>query len=292
MPLAARVVAPPSRFSDHERIEAIDARAASEVRLTGVSRRDTLGDRKRVLISGASSGIGKATAVRFANESWDVCLNARRESVLLDVRSSLRPGRHLICAGDYSDPATACSIHAAILENWGGLDALVNCAGAYFGVDPIESPMAEWRKSFDLIVNGALNLTRASVPLMTDGGRIIHITSIHGVRAEVGSSSYAMAKAALNQYCRTLALELAPRGILVNAIAPGFVRTPMSVVDGVNELDTEWFRRSYVDGHHLPLKRAGLPEEIAGAALFLAGPDATYITGQVLAVDGGLTITF
>ena len=106
------------------------------------------------------------------------------------------------------------------------------------------------------------------------------------------ASAYAMAKAAINQYSRALALELAPRGILVNAIAPGFIDTPMSVVNGVNELESDWFRQNYVAGHHLPLKRAGQPEEIAGVALFLAGPDASYITGQVITVDGGLTITF
>ena len=83
------------------------------------------------------------------------------------------------------------------------------------------------------------------------------------------------------------------RGILVNAIAPGFVRTPMSVLpDGTNELDGQWFRQNYIDGHHLPLKRAAAPEEIAGVAAFLAGPDSSYITGQVITVDGGLTITF
>jgi NAD(P)-dependent dehydrogenase (short-subunit alcohol dehydrogenase family) len=101
-----------------------------------------------------------------------------------------------------------------------------------------------------------------------------------------------MAKAAINQYCRVLAVELAPRGILVNAIAPGFIDTPMSVIGGVNELESDWFKRNYVLGHHLPLRRAAQPEEIAGVALFLAGPDASYITGQVIIVDGGLTITF
>jgi 3-oxoacyl-[acyl-carrier protein] reductase len=101
-----------------------------------------------------------------------------------------------------------------------------------------------------------------------------------------------MAKAAVNQYCRSLAIELAPKGILVNAIAPGFVQTPMSTVNGVSELESEWFKQNYVEGHHLPLKRAGQPEEIAGVAFFLAGPDASYLTGQVITVDGGLTVTF
>ena len=142
------------------------------------------------------------------------------------------------------------------------------------------------------MVNGALYLTRAAVPLLHDGGRIVHVTSIHGDRAEALASSYSMAKAAINQLCRVLAIELAPRGILVNALAPGFIDTPMSVVNGVNELESDWFKQNYVQGHHLPLKRAARPEEIAGVAFFLAGPDASYITGQVITVDGGLTITF
>lgn len=121
----------------------------------------------------------------------------------------------------------------------------------------------------------------------------MHITSIDGQRAERMASAYAMAKAAIDQYCRSLAVELADRDILVNAIAPGFVNTPMSVQgDGVNELESEWFEREYVKGHHLPLRRAARAEEIAGVAWFLCGPDASYITGQVLTVDGGLTITF
>jgi len=127
---------------------------------------------------------------------------------------------------------------------------------------------------------------------MADGGRIVHVTSIHGSHAEDGSSAYAMAKAAIDQYCRALAVDLAPRGILVNAIAPGFVDTPMSVIDGENELESDWFRANYVEGHHLPLRRAAQPEEVAGVAWFLTGPDSSYITGQVIVVDGGLTITF
>jgi 3-oxoacyl-[acyl-carrier protein] reductase len=251
-----------------------------------------LDDRKKALISGASSGIGEATARRFAAEGWDVCLNARRGDRLAALAAGFPLGEHLICPGDYSDPDVAARIGQSVRQAWGRLDALINCAGVFMPVDPVDSTMDDWRKPFDLMFNGGVNLTRMAVPFMTAGGRVIHVTSIHGERAEAKASSYSMAKAALNQYCRALAVDLAPRGILVNAIAPGFVATPMSVVDGVNELESEWFKQHYVEGHHLPLKRAGRPEEIAGVAWFLAGPDASYITGQVLTVDGGLTITF
>jgi len=250
-------------------------------------------ERKRVIVAGSSSGIGEAIAIRFAREGWDVCLNARRERQLLEIKARLAPGDHLVCPGDAADPSTTEAMRAAVEKEWDGrLHALVNSVGVWMVGSAIETPLAEWRQVFDLLVNAGVNLTRTAVPFMTDGGRIIHITSIHGRNSEAGASAYSMAKAALNQYCRSLAIELAPRGILVNAIAPGFVETPMSIVNGVSELEGEWFKRNYVEGHHLPLKRAGQPEEIAGVAFFLAGPDASYLTGQVIAVDGGLTITF
>lgn len=248
--------------------------------------------KKRVVVTGASSGIGKATAERFALEGWDVAVTARRGELLEALRAGFPPGKHLVCAGSYDDPALVERLRDMISAEWGQVDALINCAGVFMGADPVTTPLEEWRKPFDLMVNGAVYMTRMVVPLMPDGGRIVHVTSIHGERVEKRASAYAMAKAALNQYCRALAVELAPRNILVNAIAPGFVDTPMSVVDGVNELETEAFRKFYVDGHLLPLKRAGQPEEIAGVAFFLAGPDSSYLTGQVLTVDGGLTITF
>lgn len=247
---------------------------------------------KRVIVTGASSGIGKATAIRFAQEGWDVCLTARRKQLLETLCNELPSGKHLVCAGPYEETATAERIQEVVQREWGQVDALVNCAGVYMGADAVKSRIEDWRKPFDIMVNGAVFITRAVAPIMKDGGRMIHVTSIHGERVENQASAYAMAKAAINQYCRGLALELAPRRILVNAIAPGFVDTPMSIVNGVNELEGEWFRQNYIEGHHLPLKRAGQPEEIASVAFFLAGPDSSYITGQVITVDGGLTITF
>jgi 3-oxoacyl-[acyl-carrier protein] reductase len=249
-------------------------------------------DKKKIVVTGASSGIGRATALRFAREGWEVCITARRENELHKLAAEFPPGDHLICPGDYSDPATAISIGKAIREKWDRLDALANVAGIYFGADAIDSPLEEWRRPFDMMFNGAVYMTRMSVPLMKGGGRIIHCTSIHGERAERGSSAYAAAKAAINQYARGLALELADRNILVNAIAPGFIKTPMSVVNGQDETEGEWFKKNYVEGHHLPMRRPGMPEEVAGVFFFLAGPDASYITGQVITVDGGLTITF
>lgn len=249
--------------------------------------------RRKVVVTGASSGIGRATAMRFAADGCDVCVNARRETRLRELVAAFPPGDHLVGAGDYSDAAVTAALDQLLRARWGWVDVLVNCAGVFRGAAAIESPWAEWRRPFDVMFDGGVRITRLVVPLMAAGGRVIHITSIHGERAEVGASAYAMAKAALNQFCRALAVELAPRGILVNAIAPGFIRTEMSIrADGVDELETDWFRSNYVDGTHLPLRRAGQPEEIAGVAAFLAGPDATYLTGQVLTVDGGLTITF
>jgi NAD(P)-dependent dehydrogenase (short-subunit alcohol dehydrogenase family) len=247
---------------------------------------------KKVVITGASSGIGLATAKRMAADGWRVCVTARREQNLLRLVETLPGDGHLTCAGDMTDPFHAERMADVLRDRWETIDAVIHCAGICEYAPAIGSPLAVWRHPFDGMVDGAVHLMRATVPLLNKNGRIVLITSIHGGRVERNLSAYAMAKAALNQYCRALALELSPDGILVNAIAPGFVDTPMSVVDGVNELEGEWFRRNYIEGHHLPLKRAGQPEEIAGVAAFLVGPDATYLTGQVLTVDGGLTITF
>lgn len=250
-------------------------------------------NRKKVLITGAASGIGRAAALRFATEGYDVCLNDLQLKKLMDLSGELPNGNHLLLPGNYAEEETIVKGEKMIQQNWGNLDALINCAGVFEKTNILEMSIVDWRKIFDIMLNGSLLITKLAVKFMAEsGGRIIHITSIHANKAETHASSYSMAKAAINQFCRSMALELADRNILVNAIAPGFVNTAMSVVDGQNELDSRWFRDNYINNQHLPLRRAAEAEEIAGVAYFLAGKDASYITGQAITVDGGLSITF
>ncbi len=248
--------------------------------------------RKKVIITGAASGIGKATAIRFASEGFDVCANDIQADKLTALLKEMPEGNHLILAGSYADESTITDAEKLIEQQWGSVDVLVSCAGMFEKTNPIEMELSQWRVIFDRMLTGSILMTRLAAKFMKLEGRIIHITSIHGTRAEKFASSYSMAKAAVNQFCRSMALDLADRNILVNAIAPGFVDTAMSIVDGQNELETKWFKDNYVNNQHLPLRRAARPEEIAGVAFFLAGKDASYITGQVIIVDGGLTITF
>jgi 3-oxoacyl-[acyl-carrier protein] reductase len=248
--------------------------------------------RPKALITGAASGIGRATAQRFSAEGYDILANDILSEKLTALLTELSPGNHLALPGSFADASVIALGEKMIRESWSSINVLVNCAGLFEKTDPVTMNIEQWRNVFDIMVNGCLLISRLALQFMPQNGRIIHITSIHGTRAERMASSYSMAKAAINQFCRALAVEVADKNILVNAIAPGFVNTAMSVMDGVNELDTEWFANNYVHAHHLPLRRAAEPQEIAGVAYFLAGNDASYITGQVITVDGGLTITF
>ena len=249
--------------------------------------------RKKIIVLGASSGIGKATAERFAREGWQVLMTGIDASQNEDVLKNLPGEGHQAWVLDARSEVDIQRFGQFVEQGFGPFDTLVNCIGISQSVPIIDSDFNDWNKPLQVMLYGFVHLCRTLVPSLKDGGRIIHITSIHHDRVAYGSSAYGMAKAAVTQLTRALAVELAPRNILANAIAPGFVNTPMSVkADGRNELETDWFRDNYIKYDHLPLKRAAKPEEIAGVSWFLAGPDASYMTGSVLMVDGGLTITF
>jgi 3-oxoacyl-[acyl-carrier protein] reductase len=249
--------------------------------------------RKKIIVLGGSSGIGKATAQRFAKEGFQVLVASNDLAQCFATVNELEGKDHFAIEVDVRNEDHLHLLEQAVKDKFGSFDTLVNSIGISQSQPVIDSDFSAWDNSMQVMLYGSVKACRLLVPLIKDGGRIVHITSIHYERVASGSSAYGMAKAAITQFTRSLAVELACRNILANTVAPGFVNTPMSVkADGRNEVDTEWFKDNYIKYGHLPLKRAATPEEIAGAVWFLAGPDATYITGSVITVDGGLTITF
>lgn len=248
---------------------------------------------RNAIITGAGTGIGRAVAIRLAEEGARIGLLGRRLAPLKETRKKLPGTGHLICPCDVSDPGQIKAAARIFRKRFRRLDILVSNAGVSSPQPAISSSLDDWNLPLAVNFYGAVHYCRSFVPMLRREGRIIFVTSIHYERAERGGSAYAASKAAAGQFARALALELADRKILVNVVAPGFVNTPMSVIPGKgNELKTKWFRDNYVKGGHLPLKRAGKPEEIASVVAFLAGPDSSYMTGSILTVDGGLTATF
>lgn len=253
-------------------------------------------EQQAAIVTGAGTGIGAATAIRFAREGAGVVLVGRRREKLEETAASIQdPDRTVIVSGDVREPEVSAAAVAAADERFGRLDVLVNNAAIALPMDVVKTDLDDWRKVFDVILVGAFRFSQQAARRMIEkktAGRIVNVTSIHGTQAEREMSHYGSAKAAANQFARCLAVELAPHNIRVNAIAPGFVETPMSSADGSNELESEWFLRDYVARRRIPMERAGQPEEIAAAILFLASRESSYVNGHVLTVDGGLTCTF
>lgn len=238
---------------------------------------------RTALVTGAASGIGAAIAKEMTEQGCKVIGVDRQE------------GSHVpLLKGDLSKTSELNDLVAKAQEIVGDIDILVNCAGVAFGEQLVD---LTWDKyDFQLRVN-----LHAPVFLMSllgkkmaerGYGRILNITSIHAKLSEPMATAYDVSKGGLESATRTAALELGPQGVLVNAIAPGFVSTPMSVVDGKDELESDWFKTVYVKHAKLPLLRAAKPIEIAKHVAFLCSDQNTYLTGQVITVDGGLSARF
>lgn len=239
--------------------------------------------RKVALVTGAARGIGLATAKRFLAAGWCVALLDIQSELLADAVAAI--GRSEETLALHCDVSDAAAVDAAIEKlglRFGRLDALVNNAGVAVFAPLLETSDADWRRVIEVNLTGPFLCTKAAVPLMRQqgGGAIVNITSISAVRASTLRSAYGTSKAGLAHLTKQLAVELASLNIRVNAVAPGPVDTAMA-----KQVHTPEIRADYHDA--IPLNRYGLEEELAEAIFFLSSERASYITGQILAVDGG-----
>ena len=241
-----------------------------------------------VLVTGSSRGIGAGIARRFAREGHRVAIHYReREDAARALLNELKGEgcSVMLVRGDISLPTDAKKIATTVREQFGFLDVLVNNAGVALPTQLVtETSLEDWNRVLETNVTSMFLMSNAVLPEMISQkrGAIVNISSMWGVTGGSCEVAYSASKAAVIGYTKALAKELAPSGIRVNCIAPGFVLTDMT-----REFPTDAIAAICEE---TPLLRAGLPEDIAAAALFLASEDASFITGQVLSVDGGRCI--
>ncbi|MGK7869800.1 SDR family NAD(P)-dependent oxidoreductase [Falsiroseomonas sp. E2-1-a20] len=242
---------------------------------------------RTALITGAGRGIGLATARRFRAEGWRVALLDIDAALLGQAMAALAaPEATLALPCDVADaPAIFAAVRQAA-AHFGRLDALVNNAGTAVFKPILETTPEEWARVLAVNLTGPFLATQAAAPLMAEqgGGAVVNVTSISGLRASTLRVAYGTSKAGLAHLTKQQAVELGALGIRVNAVAPGPVDTAMA-----KAVHTPEIRADYHD--HIPLGRYGLEEELAEAIFFLCSDRASYLTGQVIAVDGGFDAT-
>lgn len=241
-------------------------------------------DGKSVIVTGASSGIGKAIAFKFAVEGAFVALVARSEEKLRENVEKIEQagGKAVFYTADVRDFERVQEIIKDFHKKAGGIDILVNNAGATRDKFLIQMKEEDFAEIIDINLKGTFNFSKAvsRIMLRQKSGVIINISSVVGITGNPGQANYAASKAGIIAFTKSLAKELGSRNIRVVAVAPGFVETAMT--SGLPEEVKETYLQS------IALRRFGTPEDIANVVNFLASPDAGYITGQVIVVDGGM----
>jgi meso-butanediol dehydrogenase / (S,S)-butanediol dehydrogenase / diacetyl reductase len=233
------------------------------------------------IVTGAGSGIGRATARRLAADGYRVTLSGRRESALHESTAEMAGGSTLVVRCDVTDPTAVTDVIGATLERFGRIDVLVNNAGiSRSGAFP-DVTLPSWREVMAVDVESIVLVTQAALPaLVASGGNVVNVASVAGLGGDPGMTIYNAAKGAVVNLTRSLAVELAPHHVRVNAVAPSLTTTD-ATADIPPEHHAEFVRR-------IPLGRAAEPADVAGVIAFLAGADARFVTGVVLPVDGGL----
>jgi 3-oxoacyl-[acyl-carrier protein] reductase len=244
---------------------------------------------RKALITGGSRGIGRATALLFAAAGADVAISyARNQKAAADVVKDVeRLGRRALAfKAEMSSRTEIEAMAADVLDRWGGIDVLVNNAGIWTYLEMGGMDETAYRETIAVNVDGVFFATNAVVPSMKarGGGSIVMVTSTAGVRGEAFHSHYAASKGALHSLTKSLAVELAPHGIRVNAVAPGWVDTDMAAPSFSDPEFREKVRQS------IPLRRIPPAEDIAGPILFLASDLARHMTGAILDVNGGAVL--
>ncbi|AVX30597.1 3-oxoacyl-[acyl-carrier-protein] reductase [Carboxydocella thermautotrophica] len=244
-------------------------------------------ENKVALVTGASRGIGRAIALAFAQAGADVVVNYSgsadaAQAVVDEIKAMGRRARAV--QADVSQPEQVENMVNQVLSDFGRIDILVNNAGITRDGLLLRMKREDWQRVIDINLTGVFLCTKAVLkPMMKQrSGRIINITSVIGLTGNAGQANYAAAKAGIIGFTKSVAREVGSRGITCNAIAPGFIQTDMTGVLG------EKVREELLA--QIPLERLGQPEDVAAVALFLAGPAASYITGQVINVDGGMVM--
>lgn len=240
------------------------------------------------IVTGGSRGIGRAVVEALAKEGAKVAFvykGSAEAAGKLEADVAAVGGIAKAYQGDVADPAVAPRIVDAVVKEWGRLDILVNNAGVIRDGLFVRMSAEDWKTVIGTNLDGVFYFCRAAADLMVmkqKSGRIVNISSIAADHVNAGQTNYAASKGGINAFTRALAVECAKRNVTVNAVAPGFIETDMSeaVRNKAGDLVTKM----------IPMKRLGQPADIAGVVLFLCSPASAYITGQLITVDGGLSL--